>query len=50
MVTCPLCGLPAEIISRFVAPTEPGGGERVTVRCPLWHWFSARADELEVSE
>lgn len=40
LLDCPACGLPAEIVDRFVLDGSPSPVEHVKLRCIDGHWFT----------
>ena len=46
LVECPACGLPAEIIDRFMIDGSPSPVEHVKLMCVVRHWFTAPTDSL----
>jgi hypothetical protein len=45
---CPQCAQPAEIIDRFSLGSTDGPLEHVKLRCERGHWFTPRAEYVEV--
>ncbi|MPZ88164.1 MAG: hypothetical protein GEU81_08840 [Nitriliruptorales bacterium] len=46
LTSCPACGSPAEIQSRFVLESTGGPIEHVKVACVQRHWFVMPSDAL----
>jgi hypothetical protein len=46
LVSCPDCGVPAEIAERFWLPSTDGPVDLVVVRCAAGHHFRMAADSL----
>jgi hypothetical protein len=44
LVTCPTCGLPADITDRFTLGGAPGPVDHVTVICVRRHWYTLPVD------
>ena len=42
------CGLPAEILSRFIMASTEGPLESVTIKCPVGHFFCAPVEFLSL--
>ena len=45
---CPACGLPAEIVDRFILNGSPHRVEHVKLVCGADHWFTEPVDSLPV--
>jgi hypothetical protein len=43
IATCPDCGLPAEVLDRFILPSTDGPVEHLKTRCITGHWFTTPA-------
>jgi hypothetical protein len=50
LMECPACGLPAEVIDRFVLNAAPAPVEHVKLVCVKRHWFTIPVDPLAVAE
>jgi hypothetical protein len=46
LVSCPDCGVPAEITERFCLPSTDGPVDHVVVHCAADHHFRVAADRL----
>jgi hypothetical protein len=46
LVSCPDCGIPAEITERFCLPSTDGPVDHVVVHCAADHHFRVAADRL----
>ena len=46
LVSCPQCGLAAEVTRREALPSTHGPVEHVYVRCVQRHWFLLPADAV----
>ena len=46
LVSCPDCGVSAEISERFSLPSTDGPVEHIAVHCPAGHHFRMPADRL----
>ena len=46
LVSCPDCGVPAEITERFCLPSTDGPVDHVVVDCAADHHFRMAADRL----
>jgi hypothetical protein len=46
LVSCPDCGVPAEISERFSLPSTDGRVAHVVVNCAVGHYFRMAADML----
>jgi hypothetical protein len=46
LVSCPECGVPAEITERFRLPSTDGPVDDVVVQCAADHYFRMAADML----
>jgi hypothetical protein len=46
LTECPECGLPAEIVDRFMLTGAPGPVEHVKLVCLAGHWFTPPVDYL----
>ena len=42
------CGLPAEVLRRFIMESTSGPLESVTIKCPVGHYFSAPIEFLSL--
>ena len=42
------CGLPAEILRRFIMASTDGPLESVTIKCPVGHFFCAPVEFLSL--
>jgi len=42
------CGLPAEIVRRFIMASTDGPLESVTIKCPVGHFFCAPVEFLSL--
>jgi len=42
------CGLPAEILGRFIMTSTDGPLESVTIKCPVGHFFCAPVEFLSL--
>lgn len=40
------CGLPAEVLDRYIAESSSGPLESVRIRCPLGHWYNCPVEFL----
>jgi hypothetical protein len=40
------CGLPAEVMCRFIMRSSDGPLEAAMIRCPSGHWFNAPIESL----
>jgi len=49
LVDCPTCGLPAEIIDRFILRGTPRPIEHVKILCVRRHWYTLPVDTFPVS-
>jgi hypothetical protein len=45
---CPQCAQPAHIVDRFALGSTDGPLEHVKVGCRNGHWFTPRAEDVEV--
>jgi hypothetical protein len=45
---CPECDLPAEITDRFTLNGTDGAEDHVKLVCVAGHWFTPRADDVEI--
>ena len=45
---CPQCAQPAQIIDRFSLGSTEGLLEHVKISCPDGHWFTPRAEDVEM--
>ena len=43
---CPSCGVPMEVIDRFILNGVPTPVEHVKVRCPIGHWYTIPTEWL----
>jgi hypothetical protein len=50
LVSCPACGLPAEIVDRFTLYGVPHSVELVKIICIARHWFTIPTDTLPVGD
>ena len=41
---CPECGLPAEILDRFMVDGSPHPVEHIKLTCVVGHWFTLPVD------
>ena len=48
IITCPSCGLPAELVYRFSRDLGQGPVEHVRTRCILLHFSSVAVEDLQV--
>lgn len=46
LVSCPDCGVPAEITERFCLPSTDGPVEHIVLHCAADHHFRLAADRL----
>jgi len=46
VISCPDCGVPAEITERFSLPSTDGAVGHIVVRCAAGHCFRMAADRL----
>ena len=46
LVSCPDCGVPAEITERFSLPSTDGPVDHIVLRCAVGHHFRMAADWL----
>jgi hypothetical protein len=46
LIECPSCGLPAEIIDRFILDGAPHPVEHVKLMCVMGHWCTPPVDRL----
>jgi hypothetical protein len=46
LVSCPDCGVPAEITERFDLPSTDGPVDHIVVHCAAGHHFRMAADRL----
>jgi hypothetical protein len=46
LVSCPDCGVPAEITGRFDLPSTDGPVDHIVVQCAAGHHFRMAADRL----
>lgn len=46
LISCPECGVPAEVIDRFVLPSTDGPVVHLVVGCTAGHHFRMAADRL----
>lgn len=46
LVSCPDCGVPAEITERFCLPSTDGPVDHIVVHCAAGHHFAMAADRL----
>jgi hypothetical protein len=46
LVSCPDCGVPAEITERFCLPSTDGPVDHVVVHCAADHHFRVAADRV----
>jgi hypothetical protein len=42
------CGLPAEVLRRFIMESTSGPLESVTIKCPVGHYFIAPVEFLSL--
>jgi hypothetical protein len=50
LVSCPDCGVPAEITERFRLPSTDGPVDHVVVQCAAGHHFRMAAEKLSVPQ
>jgi hypothetical protein len=44
------CGLPAEVMSRFILRSTDGPVESAMISCPSGHWFNGPIESLTLSK
>lgn len=50
MIDCPECGLPAEVLDRYVLESTDGPIEHVKIKCVQGHWFNCDLERLVTHE
>jgi len=50
LVSCPECGVPAEITERFRLPSTDGPVDHVVVQCAAGHHFRMAAEKLSIRQ
>ncbi len=50
LISCPECGVPAEITDRFSLPSTDGPVDHVTVTCARRHHFRMPSDSLPAAD
>jgi len=50
VISCPDCGVPAEITERFTLPSTDGAVDHIVVRCAAGHCFRMAADKLPTDQ
>jgi len=48
-LSCPSCGLPADMVDRFMLDGSPGPVEHVKIACAAGHWFTLPLDSLRLT-
>jgi hypothetical protein len=46
LLSCPDCGVPAEITERFALPSTDGPVDHIVLHCAAGHHFAMAADRL----
>jgi hypothetical protein len=48
LLDCPACGLPAEIVDRFIIDGSPYPVEHVKIKCLAGHWFTPPVSDRDM--